>query len=231
MCIFNGAFALWVSGWVGKEAPSDLILIVTAEFYRHGSVCKCWDKAVQLWSRLRGEEREAPLGWILPVWLLGCLASRLAEDEYCMVLCSRGWWLVRVGVGPTACQLLSLSLLVSNPVSLRDYIQSSDKLYKHKLHVKTICVLVFGSWRQNPFFFFIILCWSANINIWLEIWKTVERLNWLNLSSELFIFCCIYNSSVSWIGCLLDDNVFKSLVVGVSSVWTVCQNGEMHYQI
>lgn len=134
MCIFNGTFALWVSGRVGEEACSDQILIVSTEFDRYGSVCKRWDKIVLVWSRLRGEEGEAPLGWILPVWLHGWLTG-WGWILHGAVLKGAGDWWRWEWAPPPVCQLLSMSLLVSLSISFEDYIQKYKQFF---IHVKTI---------------------------------------------------------------------------------------------
>lgn len=143
-CAFLMAHLLFKEvGGVARRPPQ--IWFWSSEFDRHGSVCEGWDKAVQLWSRLRGEEWEAPLGWILLVWLLGCLTSRLAVDEYCMVLCSRGWWLARVGVGPLALLPVAVSCWLFSYSSL-SFIETTSTgfqliFFKHRLHAEAVLLV------------------------------------------------------------------------------------------
>lgn len=92
MCIFNGAFALWVSGRVGEEAP------LRSDFDRH---CRVWQTRICLRALRQGgavaeqieRQRNEKHLWGESCrfdWLPGCLSGWLAEDEYCMVPCSRG---------------------------------------------------------------------------------------------------------------------------------------------
>lgn len=67
-----------------------------------------------------------------------CLAGSLAEWLRMNIAWCRaqgGWWLVRVGVSPPACQLLFLSLLVPLPVSLGDYIHSSPTNFANTVYI------------------------------------------------------------------------------------------------
>lgn len=163
MCIFNGAFALWVSGRVRKEAPSDQVSIVAAKFDRHGSVCKRRCGCGADWEEKEGE---APLGWILPVWLHGWLTGWLAEDEYCMVPCSRGQVTGLGGRGsppPTlACHFLSVSPCI--PLSLFETTSTviPPTLYGNKL------VLTFNS---------LSTCYHASICQYKILWWQNKRRN------------------------------------------------------